>query len=424
MSMLPSGHDSRSPRIFMMDPMATVPYYTAYLSQALLRRRAKVALGSITYYLDPACFSSRQLENDPGLVDLVGRFALLPVLRRPLKLAESAVNLAALAVRFLASRPDVVHVQFLPMLCTRVPFDLWFLRLCRQLGSKIVLTCHDLLPHNSGDRYREVFGELYGFADAIICHSAAVESRLIGEFDVEPEKISVIPHGPFFYDLPDKDARPVLDRFGVPEGARLVLWQGIVSPYKGVDLLLEAWREVEAARGEAYLVVAGTGAPELLAALREQASAAELKRVRLHQRFITTEELVALYRAADVVVYPYRAITTSGALATGLSFAKTILASDLPVFRELLVDGESASLVPVEAAAIAQGLARLLGDAALRQRYAAKVAEMRFAESAWEEIATQTMAVYERVVAEAVVTSFPSEDVSLALPELSSEGGD
>ena len=69
-----------------------------------------------------------------------------------------------------------------------------------------------------------------------------------------------------------------------------------------------------------------------------------MKHVNLHVRFISTEELVALYRAADIVVYPYRAITTSGALATGLALGKTIVASNLPVFRELLTDRENALL--------------------------------------------------------------------------------
>ncbi len=116
----------------------------------------------------------------------------------------------------------------------------------------------------------------------------------------------------------------------------LVLWQGIIFPYKGIDLLLNAWQKVEAHDEAACLVIAGTGAPELLEQIREQVSQLGLKRVHLEFRFITTEELVALYRAADIVVYPYRAITTSGALATGLALGKTIVASDLPVFREFL----------------------------------------------------------------------------------------
>ena len=201
-----------------MDLLATVPYYTAYLSQALLGRGARIAIGSITYYLDPHCFSSRGLKTAPGALDLVGRFALPALPRRALKLAESVVNLGALGVRFLFSRPDVVHVQYLPMLCWPLPLDLWFLRFCKRRGSKIALTCHDLLPHNTADEHRDLFGRLYQFADAIICHSTAIERRLTAEFEVAEEKISVIPHGPFFYDLPVRAAAPVLERFGVPRG--------------------------------------------------------------------------------------------------------------------------------------------------------------------------------------------------------------
>ena len=115
-----------------------------------------------------------------------------------------------------------------------------------------------------------------------------------------------------------------------------MLWQGIISPYKGIDLLLESWQKVEATVDNASLLIAGTGSPELLGQIQEQIGRLRLKHVTLHPRFISTEELVALYRAADIVVYPYRAITTSGALATGLALGKTIVASNLPVFRELL----------------------------------------------------------------------------------------
>ena len=48
---------SRRPRIFMMDLWAIVPYYTAYLSKALLREGADLTVGSISYYLDPLAAS-------------------------------------------------------------------------------------------------------------------------------------------------------------------------------------------------------------------------------------------------------------------------------------------------------------------------------------------------------------------------------
>jgi hypothetical protein len=65
-----------SPEIFMMDLLATVPYYTAYLSRALLSAGANVTVGSITYYLDTACYSSRGLRLQPGCLDIVGRYPL------------------------------------------------------------------------------------------------------------------------------------------------------------------------------------------------------------------------------------------------------------------------------------------------------------------------------------------------------------
>src|SRR5277367_6450178 len=114
----------------MMDLWATVPYYTAYLSKALLNKSAHLTVGSISYYLDPTCFSSRGIKLDPGPLNIVGRFKLPRLLRRVLKLLESIVNLSALTARFLVSPPDVIHVQFLPMLTSRLPFDLWFVQLC------------------------------------------------------------------------------------------------------------------------------------------------------------------------------------------------------------------------------------------------------------------------------------------------------
>ena len=388
--------NDRRPKVFMMDLWATVPYYTAYLSKALLQEDVDLTVGSITYYLDPKCFSSRGIKTNPGLLDTVGKFHLPRGPRRILKLCEAMLNLSALAIRFLVSPPDVIHVQYLPMLKWRQPLDFWFLEFCRKRGSKIVLTVHDLLPHDTAETYKQTFHNLYRMVDAIICHSDHIKTRLDTEFSVPPEKVSVIPHGPFFYDLPDVDNQTTLRNFGIEQDKILVLWQGIIFPYKGIDLLLDAWQRVEVRDESACLVIAGTGAPELLEQIRNQVHQLGLKRVHLHFRFITTEELVALYRAANIVVYPYRAITTSGALATGLALGKVIIASDLPVFKELLKSRENALLVnsqnPIE---LADGLVELMQDQDLRTRLAASVREMRFGDKSWLSIAKKTMLVYQ-----------------------------
>lgn len=383
----------------MMDLLATVPYYTAYLSKALLAEGASLTVGSISYYLDPDCFSSRNIPLNPGLMDVVGRLCLARTPRRVAKLAEGVLNLAALTARFLLSPPEIVHVQFLPMLRWPLPLDAWFVAFCQVRGAKIVLTVHDLLPHDTGRAHHETFDRLYRRVDHIICHSPHIEARLGAEFSVPAHKISVIPHGPFFYDLPVADREHLLSTFDIPAGAVLALWQGIIFPYKGIDLLLQAWQELEANGANAYLILAGTGAPELLEQIRQQVEELGLTRVKIHFHFISTEELVTLYRAADFVVYPYRAITTSGALATGLALGKAILAADLPVFREILSDRENALLVdPQDTSAFAGALLELSTSSALRQQLAHKVAEMNFGDQSWLSIADKTLEVYEDVL--------------------------
>ncbi|MFP5234135.1 MAG: glycosyltransferase family 4 protein [Acidobacteriota bacterium] len=386
----------------MMDLLAIVPYYTAYLSRALLQNGTKLTVGSITYYLDPGCCRLLGVPLDPGPLNLVGRLRLPKLPRRVLKLVEAVLNLSALTLRFIASPPDVIHVQFLPLLRSRLPMDLWFVRFFRRRGARIVLTVHDLLPHDTGERYRNLYLNLYRQMDAIICHSDHVAARLESEFQLPASRINVIPHGPFFYDISPSGTAEILNSIPAAPNRTLFLFQGILFPYKGVDLLLNAWQTVEQASSDAWLVVAGTGSPELLEQLQRQMRQLGLQRVHLHPRYISTEELVALYRAADVVVYPYRAVTTSGALATGLALGKAMVASDLKVFRELLTDHESALLVnPEDREQFATALIRMASQPDLRRTFSARIREMQYGDRTWQSIAVQTRGVYQQVLRQA-----------------------
>jgi glycosyltransferase involved in cell wall biosynthesis len=78
------------------------------------------------------------------------------------------------------------------------------------------------------------------------------------------------------------------------------------------------------------------------------------------------------------------------------------VASDLPVFRELLTDRENALLAdPQDCDALAGALVELVQDAALRERLAGNVRAMDFGDESWQMIAKQTMEVYRRVLARA-----------------------
>ncbi len=391
--------------VYMMDLLPTVPYYTGALCAALNRERdVHLNIGSIRYHLDVDCFDRERLSLDRRLLDVATRLRSLPrALRRTCKFFEYLLNLVTLLSRFVISRPDILHVQFLPLLKFGVPVELWFLRFARAMGIKIVYTVHNVLPQDSGDRHRTVFRRIYQLSDRLICHDNSARLRLQHEFDIDPRRISVIPHGPLLknrYAVSSGDARL---RLGFDPTETLVLWQGIVRPYKGVSFLLDAWK-VLTSKGisAARLAIVGDGDDSLLRELREKVAALSVQSsVRLDFRFVPVTDLQDYYAAADIIVYPYREITTSGALMTGLGHGKAIVATRQPAFSHVLEDNGNALMVDYgDIEGLAERLRRLIGDPALRSRLGNEARKIDAMGPQWPDLAAQTIACYRAVLTE------------------------
>jgi glycosyltransferase involved in cell wall biosynthesis len=378
-------------RVLLMDFWSLVPYYTIALAKGLAAAEVDATAGSITYDLDPECFDRAGLTNDPGLLDLIGRRRIgSPALRRILKLTQGIVNLAAWSLRFIVSRPDIVHVQQLRLIQARLPLELWFLRFARMRGCRIVYTVHNLLPHDTGLKHRAPYSRLYHFVDALICHSPDVREKLKADFRIDPGKIRVIPHGPLF--APDDGCAPVVGEEREP----VVLCQGFLRPYKGIEFLIDSWRELISRHNTAArLVIAGSGDADYIAHLQKLIRENGLESsVTFRAQFLSSQEVACLYRTACVVVYPYREITTSGALMTGIANAKAIITTDLQLFRDTLRDGHNALLVPYgDTGAFADALQRLIADPGLRRQLGTHLAELNNTIS-WTGIGISTRVCY------------------------------
>lgn len=397
------GAPASSPpiKVYMMDLWAYVPYYDGYLARSLRAVGVDLTMGSISYHRDPNYFRRNGIETDPGCCDVVARLRISsPLLRQSLKFLEFCVNSSALAFRFAFRKPDILHVQYIPLLQRGLPFELWFLKYVRWLGVPIVYTVHNVLPQDTGERYKKFYQRAYPLADLLICHNQAAWTRLVEEFSIDPKRIRVVPHGPMFYDGRRPAVAEARARMELPPDQCVVLWQGVVVPYKGINFLLDAWSRIQASGANARLIIAGTGDARLLQGIREKVHALRVeKTVRLELRFLPVEELTRFYQAADIVVYPYKDITTSGALLTGISYAKTIVASNLPPFREMLQDGKNAALVEYEDVdGLAKTLARLIQDPAERKRLAEAIAALNSTQDPWLPIARQTLECYREVL--------------------------
>ena len=261
----------------------------------------------------------------------------------------------------------------------------------------LVLTAHDILPREPRPGQRAAQRRLYKRFDAVVVHSANGRRRLIEELGVEPARVHVIPHGALLPSSPAEDAGA--DGGLPPElsGSRapVALFFGLLRPYKGIDVLLDAWAMLATADRRAELWVVGMPRMDI-GALRAGAPAG----VRFLPRFVSDREMTALLRRASLVVLPYREIDQSGVAHAALGAGLPLLLSDVGGFPEIAATGAARTVPAGDRVALAEALGELLGDddqLAAMARSASAAAAGRYA---WDGIAHQTLALYRALLGE------------------------
>lgn len=363
----------------LVDPSAFTPPYDHALAAALARAGASVRLVTTRfpydevpapdgYALAPAFY--RHARGAPG-----------SSYRRALKLAEHVPDM--LRYRRLARDADIVHFQWLtvPVLDQRLLPD-----------RPVVITAHDLLPREPRAGQVGAQRRLLESVRAVIVHSQYGRRMLVEKLRLDPDRVHVVHHGAFEHLTRLPEHAPLPPELRDP-GRPVALYFGLIRPYKGVDVLLEAWRMVPEA--ELWIV----GHPRMdISALRRGAPSS----VRWLPRFVTDAELAAVFRAADVVVLPYsrtERFDQSGVLATALAFAKAIVVTDVGGLGELGAAGAAEVVAPGGAAALAEVLERLLQDPAARRRLEGAARAAADGPYSWRAAADRTLGLYERILA-------------------------
>jgi len=180
---------------------------------------------------------------------------------------------------------------------------------------------------------------------------------------------------------PRRVAAPAVSRVAalraqVPPRRFVFLGVGGVEPRKGTRHAFEALAALKRDRGPvATLVVVGGHSFQDYTAYRDEALAAltglglVLGEDVVLAGTVTDEDLAGWYHAADALCFPSVKEGWGLAVLEALAAGLPVLASDLPVFREYLVDGVSALLPPVgDAAGITAAMVRLVDDPELRRR--------------------------------------------------------
>jgi glycosyltransferase involved in cell wall biosynthesis len=220
-----------------------------------------------------------------------------------------------------------------------------------------VAVVHNPVDHDGGIVRRGAARSVLGRCQALFTHAGSLERRLV-------ESYPSVPTG--FYPFPPTTVEPLPGRAAaraaleLPMGRRVALFMGLIRPYKGVDLLIDAVAKLPA-DSEWLVLVAGEPWGGLEKSLRQQVRDSGLEdRVRLALKWVPEPEVPGLLAAADLVVLPYRSGSQSAVAPMALAAGVPVLTTDVGGVGEIVRHGIDGWVVePGSAEALATALVEL-----------------------------------------------------------------
>jgi glycosyltransferase involved in cell wall biosynthesis len=364
-------------RITVVDPPAYTPPYDHSLCAALARRGLEVELTTSHFRYGPVPEPDGYRRRE-----LFYRWNGSSVAA---KAAQHPFDMMRLARHARRAQADIVHFQWLP-----IP------GLDRHLLSRFprprLLTAHDILPREATARRRRAAEQLLAQVDAVVTHSEHGRDRLVGELGLPAASVSVIPHGAFDYLTRLRGEAPMDPGVGDLSGRKVVLCFGLMRPYKGIDLLIEAFPSCPE---DTVLLIVGRAMMQIEPLERRAHELGIEERVRFVPRFVPEPQIASYFRRADLVVLPYREIEQSGVLSTALAFGCPLVLSAVGGFVEVGQRHGAARLVPAgDVKALGVALAELVADDAARAELRERVRQAAAGPYSWDHAAELTDELY------------------------------
>ena len=273
--------------------------------------------------------------------------------------------------------------------------------LLSRLNMPIVTTLHTVLSEPTPAQ-RSVLDRIVEVSSKVVVMAEKGRELLRSVFLAPAEKIEVIPHGIPDFPFVEPDRAKVKLGFG---GRTVILTFGLLSPNKGVEVMIDAMPSILKRRADAVYVVLGATHPNLVRTQGEAYRESLMARVRelgvedhvvFLDQFVDQATLLDFISMCDVYVTPYlnESQMTSGTLAYSFGLGKAVVSTPYWHARELLGDRRGI-LVPFgDTAATGSEIGDLLTDDARRQA----MRERAYASSrlmTWERTAERYLTAFE-----------------------------
>ncbi len=273
-------------------------------------------------------------------------------------------------------------------------------------NKKVVLTAHNinLSKRDSKDTLlnRLTLRIQYRLADRIFVHTQEMQRELSEEFAVQTSKVRVIPFG-INNQVPSTSLSPsqAKERLGIQRAEKTILFFGKIRPYKGLEYLVAAFLQLAKGSEDYRMIIAGKpgkGCEKYWDAIEKQIwGYLQEGRILLRANFIPDDEVEVYFKAADVLVLPYRNIYQSGVLFLGYNFGLPVLAANVGSLRHEIIEGETGFVFkpedPIELAEVIERFftSDLYKDLSRRREGIRSFADSRHS---WDVVGQATVGVY------------------------------
>jgi glycosyltransferase involved in cell wall biosynthesis len=248
------------------------------------------------------------------------------------------------------------------------------LELLSRLTVPVVTTLHTVLAKPTAAQ-RAVMDRIVEASSKIVVMANKGRDLLRSVYRVPDEKIEVIAHGIPDFPFVEPDAAKASLGF---EGRSVILTFGLLSPSKGIEVMIDAMPSILKRRPDAVYVVLGATHPNLVRDQGEAYREGLMTRVRelgvedhvvFLDQFVDQAALLEFISMCDVYVTPYlnEAQMTSGTLAYSFGLGKPVVSTPYWHARELLAEGRGILVPFADPVGISDAIAQLLTDDRRRQ---------------------------------------------------------
>ena len=248
---------------------------------------------------------------------------------------------------------DLLNLNQVDVVCLQHEYGIFggrrgsfIIELLRDLRMPVVTTLHTILKEPTVQQ-RHIMMQLAEFSDRLVVMSERSIEFLRDIYKVPQDKIVLIPHG--IPDVPFIESDAYKDKFSL-SGKKVILTFGLLSPGKGIEVVIDALPQIVEAHPEVIFMVVGATHPHLKAEHGEDYRIGLDLRAKergvadhivFHDRFVTDAELPEFIGTADIFVTPYlnEAQMVSGVLAYAVGMGKAVVSTPYWHAEELLAEG-------------------------------------------------------------------------------------